>query len=511
MNKRALLWLVLAAACAHPQPRFEPALPVGKSAIVSEPPALPREFRGVWVATVGNRDWPSRPGLPVDEQKDELLRILDTARRLRLNAVVFQVRPSADAFYSSALEPWSEYLTGAMGKAPEPLYDPLAFAIEEAHRRGLELHAWFNPYRARYANATSPVDPAHFSAAHPELVRSYGRFLWMDPGELAVREHALEVITDVVRRYDIDGVHIDDYFYPYQERTPNGKLIPFPDEPSWSRYQSRGGTLSRDDWRRRNVDLFVEQLYGRVKAIKPQVKVGISPFGIWRPGYPQSVVGLDAFTEIFADARKWLRQGWLDYLAPQLYWRISAPQQSYQELLRWWVEQNEKGRHIWPGNAPYRVLADSQNWPVREIVDQIELTRAEPGATGNVHFSMVAFLRNLGGLTATLSVASYPRDALVPATTWLDHDPPPPPLARVEPHALLGATLVLEPAEGEAAFLWAVRVRVGDVWFAEVIPAQQRRYWVLRQNPARLPAEVAVSAIDRSGNESRIVRVDVNR
>jgi uncharacterized lipoprotein YddW (UPF0748 family) len=446
----------------------------------------------------------------VAQQKAELLRIFDTVRRLRLNAVFFQVRPSGDAFYASALEPWSEYLTGTMGRAPEPFYDPLQFAIEEAHRRGLELHAWFNPYRARYANASSPAAPQHISRTHPEFVKRYGQFLWMDPGEETVREHALAVITDVARRYDVDGIHIDDYFYPYQERRA-GRLIPFPDENSWNRYLANGGTLSRDDWRRNNVDIFVAQLYSRVKAIKPTVKVGISPFGIWRPGYPASVAGLDAFTEIYADARKWLREGWVDYFVPQLYWRIASPAQSYVELLRWWVEQNDKGRHIWAGNAPYRVLSDAQNWPVREIVDQIRLTRQEPGASGNVHFSMAAFLRNRGGLADTLSVQSYAQAALPPASHWLDAVPPNAPVARFLPHWLLGATLTFEPGPGEPVFLWAIRMRVGNEWFFDVVPAAQKYFLPLQGDPARVADEIVISAVDRSGNESPVVRIGAPR
>ena len=353
INRCVSLLLLLAAAACASAPALPPTSvqPVSKAAL-SEPPALPREFRGVWVATVGNMDWPSRAGLPVEQQKAELIHILETARRLKLNAVVFQVRPAGDAFYSSALEPWSEFLTGEMGRPPVPLYDPLEFAITEAHRRGLELHAWFNPYRARYGNARSVAAPsAHQPARVPASSSVTARSSGWTPANPKSGAHALTVITDVVRRYDVDGIHIDDYFYPYQERTTSGRLIPFPDDASWNRYRRSGGDLSRDDWRRRNVDLFVEQLYGRVKAIKPEVKVGISPFGIWRPGYPKSVSGLDAFTEIYADARKWLREGWVDYFVPQLYWRISAPAQSYPELLRWWVEQNEKGRHIWAGQC----------------------------------------------------------------------------------------------------------------------------------------------------------------
>src|SRR5437773_2770134 len=218
------------------------------------PPFIQREFRGVWVATVSNIDWPSEPGLSTQQQKDELIAILDRAAALNLNAVILQVRPAADALYDSKLEPWSEYLTGEMGKPPNPYWDPLAFAITEAHNRGLELHALFNPYRARHPSAKSPVSPTHISVTHPELVRKYGQYLWMDPGEPAVREHTIGVIVDVVKRYDIDGVHIDDYFYPYAEFDSAGKKIDFPDSASYARYRAGGGTLERDDWRRENVN-----------------------------------------------------------------------------------------------------------------------------------------------------------------------------------------------------------------------------------------------------------------
>jgi len=280
---------------------------------------LPREFRGVWVASVGNIDWPSRPGLPVEQQQAELIRILDTAVALGLNAVIFQVRPAADALYVSPLEPWSEYLTGTMGQPPQPLYDPLEFAIREAHLRGLELHAWFNPYRARHPSGRSPISPDHLSRTRPDLVKRYGTHLWMDPGEPEVQDRTVEVIVDVVRRYDIDGVHIDDYFYPYQERNRSGRLIAFPDDESYRRYRAVGGDLPRDDWRRENVNTLVARLYREIKEAKRWVKFGISPFGIWRPGYPPSVQGLDAYGTFFAEARKWLANGCVDYFSPQLY------------------------------------------------------------------------------------------------------------------------------------------------------------------------------------------------
>lgn len=217
------------------------------------PPEPMREFRGAWIATVANIDWPSKPGLPVAQQKAELIALLDRAAQLHFNAIIFQVRPACDAMYASSLEPWSEYLTGTQGQAPEPFYDPLAFAIEEAHKRGLELHAWFNPYRARHLKAKSPVAPNHISQTHPEWVRKYGGQLWLDPGEPGVREHILRVVLDVVNRYDVDGVQFDDYFYPTPEKDADGHEIDFPDEASWKKYGEATG-LSRDDWRRENVN-----------------------------------------------------------------------------------------------------------------------------------------------------------------------------------------------------------------------------------------------------------------
>jgi len=313
-------------------------------------PRVPREFRGVWVATVANIDWPSSPNLTVAKQQEELVAILDRAQALNLNAIIFQVRPAGDALYESELEPWSEYLTGRQGVAPTPRWDPLAFAVREAHARGLELHAWFNPYRARHSSAKSPLSPKHIAVANPSLAKRYGAFVWMDPGEAAVRAHTLRVILDVVSRYGIDGVHIDDYFYPYPERDSRNRLIPFPDSASYRRYRATGGKLDRDPWRRENVDLLVEALHKEIHAIKPWVKFGVSPFGIWRPGYPLGIQGFDAFEGLYADARRWLHEGWVDYFSPQLYWTMGAQAQGYTPLLNWWRDQNRHDRHIWPGN-----------------------------------------------------------------------------------------------------------------------------------------------------------------
>ena len=463
-------------------------------------PAMPREARGVWIATVGNMDWPSRRGLPTDSQQAELRAILDRVKALNMNLVIFQVRAAGDALYSSSLEPWSEYLTGTMGKAPDPFYDPLAFAIEEAHARGLELHAWFNPYRARHPSGRSEIAPLHMARSNPELVRRYGEHLWMDPGEPLVQAHSLKVIADVVENYDVDGIHIDDYFYPYLEYS-RGKVIDFPDERSWRQYLAAGGTLERADWRRNNVDNFVRRLNDTIHAIKPHVKFGISPFGIWRPGYPESVRGLDAYVELYADSRKWLNHGWLDYFTPQLYWKSDAPQQNYVALLDWWIGENKHKRHIWAGNAAFRVHRDRQNWTAEEIVHQVALTRELEGASGNVQFNMTSLMRNQGGVADALSTASYARAALMPPSAWLDAEPPAPPQIRLD-----GTVLEILAAPGEQPFVYAVQMKLAGGWHAEVIPARQRRYSIVRA-PGMSPEIVGVTAVDRNGNESAPTRV----
>jgi uncharacterized lipoprotein YddW (UPF0748 family) len=477
---------------------------VGTAQNLTQPPPVQREFRGVWIATVGNIDWPSERGLSTQEQKDELIGILDRAAALHLNAVIFQVRPAADALYASPYEPWSEYLTGQMGKAPSPWYDPLEFAVNEAHRRGLELHAWFNPYRARHPSARSRPSANHISVTNPELVKRYGDMLWMDPGEPEVRERTLQVILDVVRRYDIDGVHIDDYFYPYKEKDRRGRVIDFPDATSWRKYVRSGGKLPRDDWRRANVDSLIHSVYVRIKAAKPWVKFGISPFGVWRPGYPPITAGkFDSYAELYGDSRKWVLNGWGDYFTPQLYWPIDRPDLSYPVLLQWWVEQNAKGRNIWPGNYLDKVDGTSTGWPAQEILDQIAATRAQRGATGNVFFSMRSFMFGHENLPEKLVAGPYASEALVTASPWLDSIPPATPLVRVGRDAATGAVSIsLQPQGSEAPWLWLVRTRTGTEWTTDVVPGLQRFYTLQKTASGVTADELAVSAIDRTGNES---------
>lgn len=455
------------------------------------PPNPQREFRGAWIATVANIDWPSKPGLSVEKQTAELVSLLDRAVELKLNAVVFQVRPASDAFYASALEPWSEYLTGTMGKAPSPFYDPLALAIGECHKRGLELHAWFNPYRVRHLAAKSPITTNHISRTHPELVRKYGEQLWFDPGEPAASAHVLRMVMDVVRRYDVDGVQFDDYFYPYPEKDSAGREMDFPDEATWKKY---GGNLTHDDWRRQNVNQFIQSVYKSIKVEKPWVKFGISPFGIWRPLHPPSIRGLDAYAKLYADSRLWLANGWLDYCTPQLYWAVDAPQQSFPVLLNWWAQQNVKGRNLWPGLIASNV---GEKWKADEIERQIKLIRAQPGACGEIFFH----LRNLTDNVALndMICTQYTQTALVPPSPWLDSTPPDKPklTAAIGNHSEVNVRW--ESSGGEPAWLWVLQYRAtNNVWTTEILTASQTTKTF--QNSA--PDVISISAVDRIGNVS---------
>jgi len=440
----------------------------------------------VWVASVGNINWPSKPGLSTAEQKAELVGIFNNAAELRLNAVLFQVRASCDALYVSSYEPWSEYLTGRMGQAPQPFYDPLAFAVEEAHKRGMELHAWFNPFRARFSKAISPVASSHISKTQPSLVKAYGKYLWLDPGEPAVHEHSLKVILDVVRRYDIDGVHMDDYFYPYPE-----KEFDFPDGPSWKRYRASGGKLGRADWRRENVNRFIEQLYVRVKREKPHVKVGVSPFGIWRSGVPAPVRGFDAYEKLYADSRKWLMEGWVDYFTPQLYWSIDAPEQSFTTLLKWWAGQNPKQRHLWPGIS---VHGPDGRRTASEVANQVLARRNEGGTDGIAFWGIKALLGNRNGVADLLRSRVYTDLALVPASPWLDRTPPSAPAVNVTMNPLK-----VSVSSPDSVWLWALQVKRAAGWKLQILSG---RFGGFSFDAGDAPEAIAVRAIDRSGNES---------
>ncbi len=457
------------------------------------PPPLNREFRAAWIASVGNIDWPSKSGLSTEAQKAELIRLLDHAASLNLNAVVLQVRPASDALYASKIEPWSTYLTGQMGKAPTPFYDPLEFAVKEAHARGLELHAWFNPFRALATKRhASKAAPNHVTKTHPHLVRSYGDLMWLDPGEPEARKYVLDVIGDVVKRYDIDAVHLDDYFYPYKVKGRD-----FPDKPSWDKYRKSGGTLARDDWRRDNIDVFVRDLYSRVKEEKKWVKVGISPFGIWRPQKELRIAGLDSFSELYADSRKWLESGWLDYISPQLYWASNAPRQNYTTLLKWWSDTNKMNRHLWPGIATARI---GKERPASDILNQISITRKASEAAGNIHWHFKSLVENFGKVSDQLTKTLYSEPALIPASSWLASG------KLAKPEVSFDASRLSWSLEDNShAQRWALQIKRDGKWSTELLPntATSRDF-----EKDDLPEAVAITAIDRVGNASPAVVIE---
>ncbi|MBX7246416.1 MAG: family 10 glycosylhydrolase [Candidatus Sumerlaeaceae bacterium] len=462
--------------------------------IVAAPaiPEAPREFRGLWVASVGNLDWPSKRGLSAEQQRQELIGILDRARQMRMNAIIFQVRPACDALYASRIEPWSGYLSGEQGQNPG--YDPLEFAIQEAHRRGLELHAWFNPFRAAIKGSSIPLASNHISKRRPDLVRDYGDYLWLDPGEKDVQDYSASVVLDVARRYDVDGIHFDDYFYPYLVKDSKKQIVEFPDDVSYKKYQAAGGKLEKKEWRRESINSFVQLVSQGIHQAKPQVKFGISPFGIWKPGNPQGVVGLNSYEELASDSRKWLQEGWVDYLSPQLYWKISAPQQSFPSLLNWWVEQNTRNHHLWPG------LFTSKFEP-SEIVAQIGATRKQRGATGHIHFSAKTVMQNKGGMEEQLRTKPYALPALVPASPWLGNKAPAAPGIQV---GKSGNDIAIGmDAGGRSPWLWTVYLQIGNSWLMDVVPGGNNTYSI---SPAKLGGDVravAVGAVDRVGNESQ--------
>ena len=466
-------------------------------------PHMEREFRAVWVATVANIDWPSAPGLSARQQKEELLDILDRVRLLGMNAIILQIRPTADALYASDLEPWSYYLTGANGEPPEPVWDPLSFAVQEAHARGLDLHVWLNPYRAYHPTAPDLLADHHVANRFPEAVHRYGTQRWMDPGHPDIAEHSFRVIMDVVERYDIDGVHMDDYFYPYAVTGSDGRRVAFPDSLTHAAY---GEGLSVDDWRRRNVDRFIERVYFGIKERKPHVLFGLSPFGIWRPGYPEGVRGFDQYEGLYADARKWLRFGWVDYFTPQLYWSLDSSGQPYEPLLNWWVGENRTHRHIWPGNAIYRAdEGEDRAWPVQEVIDQVRVTRATPGAGGNVFFSMQALRPDDQSMADSLITEVYARPALVPATTWLGAEAPARPV--VERRMLAGKSHVrLVPADDTVVRTWAIHLLKPGGWKAHVLPGSRR---VLDGDMLVGVSAIVVRAVGPLGLESEPVHLVV--
>ncbi|MER6954585.1 family 10 glycosylhydrolase [Streptomyces sp. NPDC000618] len=371
------------------------------------------EMRGMWLATVGNRDWPSRSDLSAAAQRAELIGWLDLAVSKRLNTVIFQVRPTADALWPSPYEPWSQVLTGVQGRSPG--WDPLGTAVAEAHARGLQLHAWFNPYRVATHDDPTKLIASHPARVHPDWVVSFGGKLYYNPGLPEVRAFVQDAILDAVQKYPVDAVHFDDYFYPYPVAGQT-----FDDEAA---YDAHGGAFpNRAAWRRDNIDKLVLETAARIKATRPGTQFGISPFGVWRNASTDSkgsdTKALQSYDDIHADTRKWVREGWLDYIVPQLYWNIGLSAADYAKLVPWWAGVAKGSRtRLYIGEALYRAgdPAQSAAWQdPAELTDHLDLAAAHPEVRGHVYFAAKDVRTDRIGAMAQVIADHYPQPAEPP-------------------------------------------------------------------------------------------------
>ncbi len=380
------------------------------------------EVRAVWIATVDNIDWPSYGNTNPDAQKAEFIKILDMHQRNGINTVFVQVRPSADAFYPSQYEPWSQWLTGTQGKPPVPYYDPLQFMIEETHKRGMEFHAWCNPYRANFNIKTASIAPNHITRLHPEWFLTYGDKKYFDPANKDAQDFVVTVIRDIVKRYDVDGIHMDDYFYPYR--------IPGKEFPDAASYAKSGSKLNKDDWRRSNVDSIIYKLNIAIKQERKLCKFGVSPFSVWRNKDRDPERGSDTragqsnYDDLYADILLWLEKGWIDYVAPQIYFQIGHDRVAYEKMVDWW-SKNSFGRQVYIGHGLYRVSEKSAAWRnTNELPNQIKLLRQYPNVQGSVYYSSRSFNTNPNGWNDSLANNYYKYPALIPPMRWIDNEKP---------------------------------------------------------------------------------------
>lgn len=457
-------------------------------------PKVMREFRAMWITTVGNYDFPSAPGLTTEQQKAEIVNMMNLAQDLKLNAVIFHVRTAGDAFYQSETEPSSYFLTGQMGKKLE--FDPLKFAIDEAHSRGILIHAWFNPYRASHAAIKGDIPVNHISKTRPDLIRTYNKVSILDPGEKEVRDYVTKVVIDVVNRYDIDGVHFDDYFYPYKD----ANQTEFPDDETYKKYKESGGKMGRDDWRRKSVDDFIQNLSVEIKKAKPTVMFGISPFGIWKPD-EINIIGTSSFDSQYADSRKWLQEGWVDYLAPQLYWSSNKNGQKFPYLLNWWKGENKKKRHVWAGLATYKV-GDSTypDFTPEELVLQINTTRGQLGDNaGAIHFRAKFLLENKGNIREVLKEKVYRGNAVIPPSPWIDSTLPSPPELSFTKQANGDVLASWKNTGTKQAFRWVLYWDDGKGWKPTVlVPTMTQANLQAAMNVQK----IGIASVDRLGNIS---------
>lgn len=466
-------------------------------------PEVNREFRAAWVATVANINWPSKRNLTTAQQKEEAIKLLDLLEQNNFNAVIFQARPSGDAMYKSNFEPWSYFLNGETGKAPSPYYDPLEFWVEEAHKRGIELHVWLNPYRAHHSSGGSVTSESMVKKSPDNIVKLKNGMYWFDPADKRTQNHVSNVVKDLVVRYNIDGIHFDDYFYPYASY--NGGAD-FPDNTTWNTYVKTGGKLSRADWRRSNVNTIIERVYKEIKAEKPYVKFGISPFGIWKPGFPSGITGSSQYDELYADAKLWLNKGWVDYFSPQLYWPIESKGQSFPKLLEWWKSENTHNRHLWPGLNTVEVKADNRS---KEIINQVKVTGdILQNNVGTIHWSIAGLTKNPEMLNS-LKNGPYKTKALVPKMDWIKTT------ALEKPKLLVKSNthevdVNWKDNKTDQIAQWILYTRYNDVWDTQILDPKTTNYSIQKSKNGQKLNTVALKSVDRIGKESEYTAHKIN-
>ena len=463
-----------------------------------------REFRGVWVATVTNLDWPSSPFLTVNEQKEELVNLFEKMKLNGFNAIIFQVRTENDALYKSEIEPWSYWLTGEQGKAPSPLWDPLQFAIDEAHKRGMELHAWFNPYRAVKTVGAYTVDENHITKTHPEWILHIDNYKLLNPGIPEVENYIIEVVTDVAKRYNIDGIHLDDYFYPY---------TPIRDQDTATFRIYNRGFDNIFDWRRDNINRMINHLGDSIRSVKPFIKYGVSPFGIWKNGVPPGILGFDAYSTIYADPIAWLRNNSIDYLTPQLYWAIGGSQ-DFIKLQEWWADSaSAYSAHLYTGHAAYKAY----DFKAGEISNQIKANRENENVQGSIFFRAQDFINNPKGISDSLRFNYYRGPSIPNKMEWKNDDTP--------PLAPTNLRFGVDDETGEYALIWDEPAAAADgdtavkyivyrhpISLAKIKEGDGDMNFGLAGNTEKLPMRYSnfswvgqyysVAAIDKSNNES---------
>lgn len=475
------------------------------------------EFRAAWIATVNNIDWPSKKGLPVLIQKLEFVQLLEGLQRIGMNAVIVQIRPATDAFYPSTYEPWSEFLSGIQGLAPSPYYDPLQFMIEETHKRNMEFHAWLNPYRAVFDINSSSISATHVTRIHKDWFLTYGNKKYFNPGLPQVMTYVNSIVKDILTRYDVDAIHMDDYFYPYRI---TGRE--FPDQSAFLKY---GHGLSKDDWRRSNCDSIIKMIHETILDTKPMVKFGVSPFGVWRnnnvdPEGSATQAGQTNYDDLYADILLWLREGWIDYVAPQLYWEIGHKLCDYNVLLDWWAKHSY-GKHVYIGHGIYRVYeSPTKPWfNPNEIPNELKALRQYQEVQGSIYFSAGNILQNPNGWADSLRNNYYKSPALIPPMPWIDNIAPQPPVITnytENKNSNNGFTIYAKAGEeNESEKVKEYVLYISNEFTSLgnnaplVIAAASSKDFQFDLSATQIPYEwntcfIAVSSVDKENNESKI-------